>query len=104
MKDTRVQGTSYGYVVVPDGGLSIQGVKFPAGPRQAGKSGWYRLLVEAGARPISEQEFETYLKTSEPAPRAKQPVAGAGRKKKEQHGPGDGRPDQAAALAAGPKR
>jgi hypothetical protein len=64
------EGRSYGYVLVPDGGLRVQGVGFPGGPRAAGKSGWYKLLVAAGCRVITREDFEA-LTTDPPLPKAK---------------------------------
>src|SRR5689334_13245637 len=65
---------SWGYVVVPAGGLTVGGVTFPAGPRRAGKGehgGWFRLLVGAGAEPISQAQFEQWeaerARTSRPS-------------------------------------
>lgn len=71
VRDTRVQGKSYGYVVVPEGGLSVAGVKFPAGPRPAGngRSSWFKTLVAAGCRQITQAEYEAYLKQAKQAPK-----------------------------------
>ena len=61
MRDDRKQGISYGYVGVPKGGLNINGVDFPAGPRPAGKSGWFKQLLMAGCEEISQAEYEASL-------------------------------------------
>jgi len=70
MVDNRNVGTSYGYVMVPEGGLKVDGVKFPAGPRAAGKSGWYKLLVAAGCREISQAEYEGLIEAGQSPARA----------------------------------
>ncbi len=65
MKDGREQGVSYGYVVIPAGGLTVDGVRFPEGPRAAGKKGWHRLLLLAGCEEIEQSEYEAFLKESQ---------------------------------------
>lgn len=61
----RKQGASYGYVTVPKGGLRIDGVSFPEGPRAAGKKGWFKLLLINGAEEISQAEYEDQLTGSQ---------------------------------------
>ena len=63
--DYRKQGISYGYVAVPKGGLNVNGVDFPAGPRPAGKSGWFKQLLMAGCEEISQAEYEASLTESQ---------------------------------------
>lgn len=47
-----------GWVLVPAGGLSIEGVVWPAGPREVGDSAWYGKLKGAGAEVLTEAEFD----------------------------------------------
>jgi len=68
VKDTREQGMSYGYVVVPKGGKTVDGVRFPEGPRAAGKKGWFKLLLIAGCDEINEAEYLDLLKESQSLP------------------------------------
>lgn len=65
LKDDRQQGVSYGYVIVPQGGKVVDGVKFPEGPRPAGKKGWFKLLLQAGCDEISQAEYEDLLSESQ---------------------------------------
>ena len=51
-----------GWIVVPNGGLKLDGVTWQEGPREIEDEGWYRLLKAAGATDITEEEYERYLK------------------------------------------
>ena len=61
--DTRIPGRSYGYVLVPEPGLTIDGVKFKPGPKAAGKNGWFRILATK-CKVLTEHEYETLIKKS----------------------------------------
>jgi hypothetical protein len=45
------------WIIVPDSGLNIDGVHWDKGEKEITDSGWYGLLVAAGAVPITEEEY-----------------------------------------------
>jgi len=59
-EDERVAGRSYGYVVVPRGGLRAAGRAFAEGPRAVGR-GWCPILVAAGCVPITQADYEAWV-------------------------------------------
>ena len=70
-QDTRKQGTSYGYVLIPEGGITIDGVTFKEGPKAAGKSGWFKLLRDAGCAVITQGEYERLIGETGPEKESK---------------------------------
>jgi hypothetical protein len=75
MKDTRELGKSYRYVVVPAGGLTVDGLKFRAGTLAVSKTK-HRLLVAAGCEEIGQARYEHMLEEgSQDLPRETTSVA-----------------------------
>lgn len=46
-----------GWLRIPEGGIKIDGVSWPAGSRELTDDGWFRLLKGKGAVEITEAEF-----------------------------------------------
>lgn len=66
MNDDRLPGRSYGYVIVPQGGLRVDGISYPGGPRAVSKA-QHPILVAAGCEPISQTVYEAWLVAGEPS-------------------------------------
>jgi hypothetical protein len=64
LQDTRELGKSYRYIIIPAGGLTVDGVKFRGGPRAVGKKK-YERLVEVGCEEIDQADYERKLQESQ---------------------------------------
>jgi hypothetical protein len=57
-----------GWLLIPEGGLSVTGVSWAAGPREIRDEGWFNLLKSRGARVLTSDEYvaEQQLRGSAP--------------------------------------
>jgi hypothetical protein len=47
-----------GWINIPEGGLKVKGMHWPAGPRELHDAVWINVLVAAGATKITHEQYE----------------------------------------------